>query len=258
MKLLRKFRKWNTYLNLFSTPMDALKFNKLYNEKNSNKRGEIISLKVKETLNHPIYLRPNTSDSQVLLDTFQMKYHISPVTLKKGSCVLDLGAYVGYTMVHFAYLYPNSKIFGVELDYDNFQLAKKNLAALTEFCKIINAAVWSKNGTVIYGGDNTCGFSIFKEGSQNNSKKISSKTLDVIMDEFGLDLVDYLKVDIEGAEKAILENPEKWISKIRSMKIEVHPPATIDWCIEILKKYDFKCSKDLIHPNAIIATNNKI
>jgi len=256
MKFLTNIMQLIIYLKFISTLKDTLKFRKIFDGKISSDET-LIAIKVKETLNHSLYLRPNTSDAQVLLDTFYHKYHLSPIPLKKESIIIDLGANVGYTMAHFAYLHPKSKIFGVELDFNNFELAKKNLSSLEKSCKIIHAAAWSENGSVNYGGDQEWGFSILNADSQNNIKKVSAKTLDVIFQEFNIDHVDYLKMDIEGAEKSVLENPEKWISKVRSMKLEIHSPTTIDWCMGVLKKYDFKCTKDTIHPSAVIAINKK-
>jgi FkbM family methyltransferase len=145
------------------------------------------------------------------------------------------------------------------MDFENFSLAQKNITSFDNQCKIMHAAVWSENTEISYEGGDENNFSIFNK-TDNSVKKntgiAQAKTLDRILDEFGLTSVDYLKMDIEGAEKVVLEDPSKWIKRIKSMKIEIHKPANIDECMEILKKYNFSCIKDNHHPSCIIAIRN--
>jgi len=61
-----------------------------------------------------------------------------------------------------------------------------------------------------------------------------------------------MKIDIEDAEKEIFEHPENWINKIKSIKTEMHSPATFCWCFKILEKHGFQCSKDTICPSTIL------
>lgn len=244
------------YLRVFPSPAEALKFRTLYKNKLSP-NGNLVSLRVKETKNHKLFCRSNTTDAQVLWDTFYRKYHVPPSTLKENAIIVDLGANVGYTMAHFAYLYPNSQIYGVEMDLSNFLLAQKNLSTLTNQCKLIHAAVWYENGTINYTGNQAWGFKIdYEKNSKLVKSNVPAKTLDTIFKEFGLDDIDYIKMDIEGAEKFILENAENWINRIKILKIEIHPPATINGTIEILERYGFNCKKDTYHPSGVIAIKN--
>ncbi len=256
MDIKKSYQSISNYLNIFSTPIDAFKFRKL--RKKITKEVEIpVSIRVKEAGNHMLLCRPNTSDRGVLWDTFYQKYHLPPTNLNEDAIIVDLGSNVGYTMVHLAYLYPKARIYGVEMDLSNFLIAKQNIDAFKERCTIIHSAVWFENGEVSYEGNETNDFSIvnkinFKD--KNTKDLVPAKTLDTIFGEFGLTRVDYLKMDIEGAEKFVLENnPEKWIKIVRTMKIEIHKPANIDECMEILKKYGFQCKKDNHHTSCIVA-----
>lgn len=249
---LQKIKSFLNYCQVFRTPNDIVKFRNVYNNKTNN---HLVSIRVKETKDHPIFCRPNTTDAQVLWDTFYRKYHIPTIPLKENSIIMDLGSNAGYTMAHFAYLYPKSKIYGVEMDFENFLLAQRNIGSLKGQCKIVHAAVWSEDGQINYVGDDAWGFHV-NDSKSDNMKSAPAKTLDTIFAEFNIKQVDYLKVDIEGAEKTILENPGAWIHQIKHLKIEVHPPATIGWCFDILKQFGFECSKDDKHPSAIIANKH--
>jgi FkbM family methyltransferase len=149
-------------------------------------------------------------------------------------------------MAHLAHLYPSSHIYGVEMNLENFLLAKKNLSPLEKQCKIIHAAIWFENGQVSYGGNAEWGYSIVRDSAENKSTqtKVDAKTIDSIFEENNLKKVDYLKMDIEGAEKFVLQNPQKWIYCVKSMKVEVHPPVTLEECEKILTDHGFRCHQD--------------
>ena len=256
MDLKKKYHSLSNYLSVFSTPVDAFKFRKL--RKNLMKETiSPISIRVRGAGNRALLCRPNTSDHGVLWDTFYQKYHIPPCNLREDAIIVDLGANVGYTMVHLAHLYPKAHVYGVEMDIENFRIAKQNIAPFMDRCSIIHSAVWSENGEISYGGVETNAFSIVNNTKNENKKnRIQAKTLDTIFKEFGLSRVDYLKMDIEGAEKFVLQHPENWIKNVKSMKIEIHKPANIDDCMKILEKHGFQCKKDDRHPSCIIAIRN--
>ncbi len=255
MNIKKKFDAISNYLNVFSNPIDAWKFRKLWKNKIKNSKLPI-TLHVKDAAGHALLCRPNTSDHGVLWDTFYHKYHLPPYKLGENANIVDLGSNVGYTMIHLASLYPDARIYGVEMDLENVSLAQKNLVSLNDRCKIMHAAVWFENTEISYAGGDANNFSIFNKIDDTAKKSTGvtpAKTLDGILDEFGLTSVDYLKMDIEGAEKVVLEDPSRWINRIKSMKIEIHKPANIDDCIEILKSYNFRCHKDNHHPSCIVA-----
>lgn len=258
MNIKKRIHGIRVYLSVFSTPFDAWKFRKLWTNTVKETKSPIF-LHVKEAKNHTLLCRPNSSDAGTLWSTFYDKYHIPPIDLGENSTIVDLGSNVGYTMVHLACLYPKARVYGVEMDSNNFSVAKKNISFLKERCKIIQAAVWSENGEIHYGGTDANGFSIFNKTNNNNkTEKAPAKTLDKIIEEFGLTKIDFLKMDIEGAEKAVLENITDWIKIVRSMKIEIHKPANIDDCMDILRKHGFECQKDTHHPSCIIAIKNNL
>ena len=56
----------------------------------------------------------------------------------------------------------------------------------------------------------------------NKSYQVPGKTVDKIIEDFGIQSVDILKVDIEGSEKEVFENSLLWIKKVNSIVIELH------------------------------------
>ncbi len=257
--LLRKIKSVIKYFIVFKTVNDIRRFRSLFHKTDSHKK-ELVSLRVRQTKNHELFCRPNTTDHQVLWDTFHDKYHLPPSKLNTETPVIvDLGSNAGYTMAHFAYLFPGSKVYGVEMDAGNYALAKQNLSAISDQCSIMQAAVWTEDGQIFYDQNEEWAFRINTEKAHHqNAVSAPAKTLNTIFNEFGINEIDYLKMDIEGAEKNILENPSPWIGKVKTIKIEVHLPFTISACMQILEKHGFDAMKDPHHPYGVSGVRKSI
>jgi hypothetical protein len=57
-------------------------------------------------------------------------------------------------------------------------------------------------------------------------------------------------MDIEGGEAEVLADPE-WMSRVESIKVEVHPPATLDSCAEMLGSGGFVVERDRRHTECL-------
>jgi FkbM family methyltransferase len=51
---------------------------------------------------------------------------------------------------------------------------------------------------------------------------VEASTLDKILSDHKIDVVDILKIDIEGAEKEVFENSAAWIDRVGVIVIELH------------------------------------
>jgi hypothetical protein len=60
-------------------------------------------------------------------------------------------------------------------------------------------------------------------------------------------------MDIEGAEAAVLHGAPAWLDRVRSLKVEVHPPATIDSVSATLRDRGFRCWTDAEHWSCVCA-----
>jgi hypothetical protein len=90
---------------------------------------------------------------------------------------------------------------------------------------------------------------------------VPSLKLASIIKNHNLTHIDYLKMDIEGAEKAILESEDlNWMDKVGAMNIEMHLDRNIDLneFITIIEKRGFTVWKDSKHWSSIFAVNNNL
>ena len=59
-------------------------------------------------------------------------------------------------------------------------------------------------------------------GSAARIEKVEALSIPTLMRRYGLDWIDILKVDIEGAEKELFESAPGWIDKVQTVMIELH------------------------------------
>ena len=72
-------------------------------------------------------------------------------------------------------------------------------------------------------------------------------SVDSILEHFELDEVDYVKMDVEGTERDVLREGGRWPGRVRSIKVEVHEPATVDEVAADLTRLGFSCERDDEH-----------
>jgi len=212
-------------------------------------------LQIKKLHGRAILCRPSSSDSGVLWDTFYHCYHEPPPNVREPKCIVDLGANVGYTAAHYAATYPQARIVAVEMDEENHRLAIANTVTSDNRCQVIRAAIWNKDGIVEYSGTEQHGYRVcVLEGATESDKRHApARSLDSIFDELQLTYVDFVKMDIEGAEAIVFAGSLKWLTKVGAIKIELHPPMTFDECCQILESNGFQCQRDKIHPRCVVA-----
>jgi FkbM family methyltransferase len=218
----------------------------------------LIPLRLKPLGDRTIYCRSSLWDLGVVHDTFVGRYHLPPETLHPIHTILDLGSNIGLTMAHYAALFSEARILGIELDRSNYEVCKRNIEAFQHRCRIIHGAVWHKAGEVCYGGARESGYAIVTEEAGQVKNTVRAVTMESLIDELGAPVVDFVKVDIEGAEKEVLQNAAPWIQRVRCLKVEVHPEKastiyTLKMCIEDLEKLGMSCTVDPQHHACVIA-----
>ena len=198
-------------------------------------------LKVRSLPNSSITIRSGSSDAAVVYSTFFHRFHLPPrrAVPRHAKLIFDLGANIGTTMAHLAFLYPNARIFGVEMDEANSDLCKRNIEQWRDRCRVIQGAVWFEDGELVYdvGVDAQCytATSGLAEPSRM-IRKVKARSMSSLLNEFAQDeAIDYVKIDIEGAERQVLRKNADWLRRVRCIKIELHDDYHPDDCIRDLR-----------------------
>jgi FkbM family methyltransferase len=218
-----------------------------------------VAVRVRALGGKPVWLRPGTSDVTVLRETFLGRYHLPPPELQAGQVrrILDLGANIGLTVAHYAVLYPQARILGVELDAGNARLAQRNVRAWADRAEVRHAAVWPAEGTVAYrlvpGEEYGARVDPQADVSRPACASAPALSLSRLVDEHRAGhLVDFVKIDVEGAEVDILL-PGPWADHVRALKVEVHAPFTVEACVRALERCGFAARRDRRHPFGVVA-----
>jgi len=148
---------------------------------------------------------------------------------------IDIGAYVGWHTVTAYKILRKRKVFkivAVEPDPNNYRQLEKNIGGFGGIW-LVNEAVFVSDGEEIdfhvekvSGGMSGSVFPTechVKDGYLSGERiRVRTVRLDTLIKRFGLERVDLIKMDIEGAEYPVLTDPSLDLSRVENMVVEVH------------------------------------
>jgi len=190
---------------------------------------------------HSVFLRLNTSDVCSYRDVLirQDKSYDPRIPGFSPGTIVDVGAHIGMASLLFAHNYPKARIIAVEPEAANFVALVRNVSPHKNIVPV-HAALWKKDGEVRLGKSTAHpkgAFAIAERGDQ----RVRAVTMDTLIKETGLSTIDFLKIDIEGAEKDVFQNCA-WIQDVRVIAIELHDRIRPD-CRSTVESaaVDFRC-----------------
>lgn len=144
-------------------------------------------------------------------------------TLRPGQVVVDIGANIGLVTLIAAHLVgPQGHVFAFEPGPLSFALLSANVAANGyRNATLEHAAVSDRSGTVdLYvcatgESDNRISGTI-DEGTGRERVSVKSVALD---DYFGETAIDFIKIDVQGAEPLVLKGLSRIMAENRSLQI---------------------------------------
>lgn len=148
--------------------------------------------------------------------------------LRPGTTFVDAGANIGiYSVVASKIVGETGRVISFEPSVQTFPLLRKNIAL--NHLKNVNAfplALSDRWGsTKLYHGPSACLNSFARDSSwRGESEEVMTESLDQVLAETGIEQVDLIKIDVQGAEELVLQGA---IRTIRSMQpliiLEVWP-----------------------------------
>jgi FkbM family methyltransferase len=198
-------------------------------------------------------VRPDTQDEFMarneVFNNYYFKY--GKLEIKEGDTVFDLGANIGAFTI-LAGMEKAKRIIAVEPFPDTIALLERNIKAnerlFSDPVTIFKGAVMGANddhATLLLNNDP------FGSGSHTltpderykpvGQKEVDVKavTLDKLIEMSGVDRIDFLKCDIEGAEYEVIENCTK-LDMVKQMSFEWHRgPVNFAKFLIFLKEHGF-------------------
>lgn len=166
-------------------------------------------------------------------------YKFAPKSRKP--IIIDCGSNIGLSILYFKINYPEAKILGFECDKDIFEVLKFNVESnkLSEV-KLIPKAVWIEETELSFLPDYSDGGKLEFESTNNNLVKVNS----IRLKDFLNQEIDFLKIDIEGAEIEVIKDCQDVLYNVNNLFIEFHSyvnkPQNLSMLLNILEASGFR------------------
>jgi FkbM family methyltransferase len=185
---------------------------------------------------------------------------------KEGDIVVDIGAHMGrYTIPSAKSVGVSGKVIAVEAHPYNFGILQHNLK-LNKLTNVsaLNSAVYSKKANLkLYLPDEDLGYTMhhslmtnYLSTKYNNEierkfVEVEADTLDNLLKSCGITTVNWIKIDVEGAEYEVLKGAGEILStnKPISILVEVHGKETYGPTIELLRSNNFNIEFERTYDN---------
>ena len=166
------------------------------------------------------YQRKNVGDSSCV-----RKYLAKNVN--PGDLCIDVGACIGSVSVPlWEYVGHSGLVISIEADPNNIDRLKKNIALNSHPNDyVLNIALTDKDGTVQlrrYLGNNgwqTIGNPTFASSVPNILIEVETTSMDSVLRRYGITSVDFVKIDVEGAEPIVLNGMRSLIKEGRVKQV---------------------------------------
>ena len=185
---------------------------------------------------------------------------------KEGDIVVDIGAHMGrYTIPSAKSVGVSGKVIAVEAHPYNFGILQHNLK-LNKLTNVsaLNSAVYSKKANLkLYLPDEDLGYTMhhsvmtnYLSTKYNNEierkfVEVEADTLDNLLKSSAITTVNWIKIDVEGAEYEVLKGAREILStnKPISILVEVHGKETYGPTIELLRSNNFNIEFERTYDN---------
>lgn len=160
----------------------------------------------------------------MLADQKRAVYEAAGGGVEAGDVVLDCGANAGLFTLH-ALERGAAHVVAIELSPRNLECLRRNLAAEVRAGRvaIVGKGVWDKDDALplrMQPGNSAADSVALGYRGSRHGPTVPVTTLDAIVRELGLRTVDYIKMDVEGAEREALRGAAETLRRF-------HPQMTI-------------------------------
>jgi FkbM family methyltransferase len=154
--------------------------------------------------------------------------------------IIDCGANIGLATIYFKKLYPKARLISFEPDPIIFEVLSNNIRSFGyQNVELINKAISDQNGTTTFFSEGGFSGSISNHVSGHEYEVKTQK-----LSEYLNEPIDFLKIDIEGAENFVIHEIAQSLESVDNIFIEYHShideEQKLDEILLILKNAGFR------------------
>jgi len=160
--------------------------------------------------------------------------------------ILDCGSNIGVSILYFKYIYPEARIIGFEPDPAIFPYLQENIDRnRLRNVQLVQAAIAAREQTLIFYSDGKYGSCLAEYLSGDIHPTWTKHEVSCArLRDYLTEPVDFLKMNIEGAEWEVLADSKDLLRQVREMVIEYHHlpgvPRTLHEILKLLHDIGFE------------------
>ena len=189
--------------------------------------GSAVAVNAKALAGGPIWLRPRSSDVELVWAIYANDWYLPPPELAGRDVrrVVELGTNVGAGLAALATRYPQARLLGVEPDPANVQLARRNVERFGERCAVLETAIWPEDADLVVERSRREYALVVRPRTPDDPAAwptVHARSLASVLGEFEPDHdIDFMFMDIEGVEQRVLEAGDlSWSRRVHCIRVE--------------------------------------
>ena len=164
-------------------------------------------------------------------------------TNKINPIIIDCGANIGLASIYFKETYPNSTVISFEPDPEIYKILQQNIKDRNyQNIELYNCAIYNKSSKVSFQQEGGFSGRVPYKSDTKNIIQVDCIDLNEVLLRY--DTIDFLKIDIEGAENELLPAINKSLSRVINLFIEYHShteePQKLHELLKIMQNAGFR------------------
>lgn len=141
--------------------------------------------------------------------------------------ILDCGANIGLSTIYFKRLYPRATVICFEPDLQAYEALQENTGSFgLDDVTLINKGLWDREAELNFQADPQSTSGRVSQSDVHSEASPGTDSVSVTSLRNYLDRpVDFLKMDIEGAEAVVLRDCQDLLSEVQCLFVECHSYA---------------------------------
>jgi FkbM family methyltransferase len=203
-----------------------------------------------------VYYRPGTTDPLVLQQVLLKKgrkaeYYLPPRF--RPDVIVDIGSNIGGSILYFHQEFPTARIIGFEPHPETFAVLEKNVTDLP-LVSVLNCGLGASNARVTV-PEESINFGAFstkgrrRQTEPGKTVECELRRLDDVLQDLGIDKVDLIKIDCEGAEADVFAGlSSRILERCQWIVGELHDASAFALLARLAPQFHLDLKKKLFSP----------